>query len=235
VYVVKHALDAPRHGSDRLVSRAGTTWAGARLATDELLRDKNWLPRLPRTLYAVDEAQFFDAEALLALWRDVVRCEQSGFLVAGLDRDYAGREWGCIAAFERAVLEASRDPAEAPRRFEVVHLAARCTRTQPTDHGTHWKLCNQSARFSQRLVAAPEPHSPLAGSASVSASSERVLIGGAESYQPACATCHSPSPLPRSLWFQHGGAAAEAAAARLAALDECTPTPEDTPSPPPVL
>jgi thymidine kinase len=191
IVVIKHTVDT-RHPT-HVVARSGLTMP-ADLRTDDL----SSVRLRPRTLYAVDEAQFFAPAGQLAdFWRGVLAQEGSCLAVAGLDFDYARREFGGVLALAR--LAVGPEAPAAP--VELYRLAARCAHTD----GKTGAPCNKAAMFSQRLQAGGEA---------------QVLVGGDDFYQPACEAHHVPKPVAaEGGWAgaKSGGAAGGTKSAKAAA------------------
>jgi thymidine kinase len=189
VLVVQHAASAAASAAPRfLSSRAG----GARLPVDLRVDDLDAvLPcgacgddSEPATLVAVDEAQFFRANALLRLFSRVSQARpplrRHGLVVAGLDRDFRRAPFGGALALARAGLGLAGAAGALPVAGSVVveRLAARCDRA---DGGAR---CGAPASCSQRLSRG--------GSATV--------VVGSDAYAPACELHHSPEPAPAEEW-----------------------------------
>jgi thymidine kinase len=210
VVVVKHAIDT-RYASGVLASRTGLRMDAHLCVAD--LRD---VPVPPvggaRTLFAVDEAQFF-GPSLLDFYsrlasafspapahaapgggspvKEAPALSPHGLLVAGLDLDFKKAAFGCCLELAQKLPAAS-----------LVRLTARCDFSA----GGAGRACNADAAFSQRLLAG--------GSATVVVDS-----GAGVFYAPACAAHHRVEPGIAEAWGR--GAAAEgkeAAAAAAAAV-----------------
>ena len=200
VVVVKHAIDT-RHASGVLASRTGLRMDAHLCVAD--LRDVPVPPSgSARTLFAVDEAQFFgssllDFYARLAAAapapaaaapgggspvKEAPALSPHGLLVAGLDLDFKNEAFGCCLELAQKLPAAS-----------LVRLTARCDFCAGGAGGA----CNASAAFSQRLLAG--------GSATVVVDS-----GAGVFYAPACAAHHQVEPGVAEAWGR--GAAAAAAA-----------------------
>ena len=128
------------------------------------------------SLVVVDEAQFFP-DLLPFAQRFLSPASAATLLVAGLDMDYRREPFGDTQALAAAL---QKEPP-AGVRCMVHTFAAACTFCTPGG------LCNAPAAFTQRLQGEE-------------AGGEQVLVGDLDIYQPACATHHSPHPVPSSQW-----------------------------------
>jgi thymidine kinase len=181
IVVVKHTVDT-RHPT-HVVARSGLT-----LPADVRTADLASVRLYTRTLYAVDEAQFFEPGQLTAFWRAVLQLDGSSLAVAGLDYDYARREFGGVLALARLAIGGAQQEPGAPAAtapasaapvvpMEIHRLAARCAHVDAKTGAP----CNKPALFSQRLQAG--------GNA-------QVRVGGEDAYRPACEGHHTPHPVP---------------------------------------
>jgi thymidine kinase len=178
----------------RVASRTGL-WLRADVVCARLLAA---VPAPQRgTVYTIDEAQFFPD---LLAFASACAAAGASMHAAGLDLDFARAPFGDVEALAAAAASGAIPCA-------VHRLAARCT------HGGDG-ACAAPAIFSQRLLPAPRP--PLAARAAqpqpppADAADAVIAVGGAELYQPACASHHSIAPLPRAQWFAGAEPAAQA-------------------------
>ena len=175
--LLKHAID-DRDGAHEVIrSRTGLTLEKARRVAS--LDD---VTVHPHTLYAVDEAQFFD-ESLLRLLHRIAARESARLLIAGLDRDFQGNPFGFV---RQLAIEALQLPIPA----EIHQLHSRCSRAVPDPQTGKWSRCCDPAAFSQRLYNGTP------------SSESRILVGGESLYQPACAKHHSIHPESASRWHE---------------------------------
>ena len=148
---------------------------GLSQAADDILGDLATLSPRAGVLYAVDEAQFFGA-GLLDFWHRLraLPGDRAGLVVAGLDLDFRAQPFGgCLQLATEAL--ASRDALLLHR------MTARCAHVREGGSGA-W--CGEPAPFTQRLGA----------------DAGTVLVGGEESYRPACALHHVPRPIGEREW-----------------------------------
>lgn len=173
VVVVKHVIDKR---SGNVTARTGLSLPAQKVvdSLDEL--------RVPsgKTLYAVDEAQFF-GDNLMRFWERLEFTEHS-LIVSGLDLDYRREPFGQVIALARRAMDVSDAVA-------VERLTARC------DHrdSKTGRLCKRRATYTQRLSAGGE---------------NTVLVGGSEYYAPSCPAHHKPHPVSELDWGRpaHGAA-----------------------------
>jgi thymidine kinase len=177
VCIIKHSIDT-RHPT-AVVARTGLSLP-ATLATADLAS----VPRLPGTLYAVDEAQFFGME-LLPFAAAVLQQEGSALVVAGLDLDFARKPFGAVLQLAQHSLDPGCQFSGV--ELSVQRLAARCSFREARGGDSHGAAvaCSRPALFSQRL------HAGGLGT---------VLVGGGEFYQPACGLHHVCSPVSEEDW-----------------------------------
>lgn len=145
---------------------------GLRLPVSQSVPSPSTLPLQPRTLYVLDEVQFFPAADLLAFAQALALTQPtSALLAAGLDLDFARQPFGGTLALaaQAAALPAAQGAAQC--------LSARCCAPG----------CTAPAPYTQRLSAG--------GHATV-------VVGGADLYRPACPAHHSPYPIDGSGWAQ---------------------------------
>lgn len=176
VTLVKHAIDV-RSGPRTVASRAGLA-----LQADVVVPCLDALSDIhlaAGSILAVDEAQFFGG-GLLRLYARARAARLGGLLVAGLDLDYRNEPFGAV--LQLAQLAGGESP---PAATTIHRLTARCG----------CGSCAAPAPYTQRLL----PPSGAAGAAAA-ALDEVVLVGGAESYAPACASHHRPLPLAAADW-----------------------------------
>jgi thymidine kinase len=133
------------------------------------------VPLRPRTLFVVDEAQFFPD--LLQFWAAVASLPGSLLLAAGLDLDFARQPFGEVLALAAAARAMGDGVGLA-----LPLLARCCHRAAP-----HGAPCGAAAPFSQRLAAG---------------GSGRVVVGGADFYRPACEAHHSREPINGAAWAE---------------------------------
>lgn len=132
----------------------------------------------PATLYAIDEGQFF-GESLLRFYERLRRTNENGstsrLIVAGLDLDFKREPFG-------SCLRLAMDALKGDEQVTIRRLAARCAHA-----GSDGVVCGKPALFTQRLSIGDHSH-------------DRVLVGGADAYRPACLRHHQPRPVPGHHW-----------------------------------
>lgn len=130
-------------------------------------------PRIPPrvALVAVDEAQFFPADALAA-WLRALLAAGRHVVVAGLDLDYRG------AAFEAMA-------GALALADDVTKLQAVCVRCGADAHRTQ-RITREHLDVRQGKGHA-HPHHHTA---------DRIVVGAADSYEARCAACWVPCALP---------------------------------------
>lgn len=172
VAVVKHAIDL--RNPSAIVARTGLSLP-ATICTSTLMQD---VPLQAHSLYAIDEAQFFQSTDLLGFVGAALSQDGSVVLVSGLDLDFARRPFGGVLDLARTALCGTNASLSTSEVF-IQRLAARCTRGSPD------APCGRQAPFSQRMQAG--------GSATV-------RVGGGEFYQPACDNHHVCTPVTTEVW-----------------------------------
>lgn len=146
---------------------------GRKVMADLVVDSLDSVPAEAGVTYAIDEAQFL-GDSLVRFHR---RAPSQPLLVSGLDLDFARKPFGSVLALAQEAVATGAD-------VEVHKLRARCGCVVNGSPGP----CGAPAPFTQRLKV---------GSA---ADDQLVLIGGSESYQPACEAHHIPQPVYTHDW-----------------------------------
>jgi thymidine kinase len=194
--ILKHVIDT-RGPSSSIVARTGEVLRGARAVAS-----LDGVDAVPGHLYAIDEAQFF-GDGLVSFWDRLAHAHvdwaanahsqgrfppATGLFVAGLDLDYARKEFGSVMRLCRTVIGSCSDGGSSCLHtasglsvdFGFTRMTARCSYRSAC--GT---VCNHPACYSQRLAEGGDA---------------QVQVGGAQFYQPACPRHHSCAPLPLHAW-----------------------------------
>ena len=173
VVAIKHAVDTRHTGV--IAARTGLQLPATHTLTDfsSLLAT----PIADDTLFAIDELQFFDG-TVVAFCERVLATSNSSVFVSGLDLDYRAQPFGHTCELAEFAL-GRRGTSAIVRR-----LAAMCTHASSAGG-----MCNKPAMFSQRLR-----HGDANSSSNV------VLVGGEESYRPACELHHIVHPVSLEAW-----------------------------------
>jgi len=182
--VVKCAVDGREAGRE-LVSRTGD-----KLQADLCVSSLQQLQVADSTLYVLDEVQFYAEGELLRFWQACARSRGTSLFVAGLDLDFAGRPFGATLQLAEAARKLQQSSSSSSSSAEqgtglAQHMLARCCHRSQEQCSAGSAPCSAPAAFSQRLTAG---------------GTERVLVGGAEFYRPACERHHSVEPICGQAW-----------------------------------
>jgi thymidine kinase len=186
VTVVKAGVDT--RSVDTLLARTGLS-----LRADVVTNDLRSVVVRPRTLYALDEAQF--QPGLSAFADRVLAAEGTRLVVSGLDLDFKRQPFGGILDLVATYMRDTRCT------IAVERLAATCNHLLPAPTGrvaggspvalaskAGRGRCGAPALFSQRLQAG--------GDAQV------VIDAGGSLYHPACGAHHTCEPGQEGDWAE---------------------------------